>query len=388
MSPLLNRLVSIYLGEDIAHPHLRGISLAQWLLESARGTSDLATLHYNFGGLKFRKEMAGIATPVEYKAHDGTDKYCKFATLEHYIHGYWKFINRAPYTGWEAHCATPEEYIRYIGPIYTPSAGYADKVLALLPEANKLLDDARLALSNPPQPQSGGGGTVGSDLGTIVIDPGHGGMANMPGSASNHAISVSGVKEKKLALDFSFILRDEIVKALAKNEKVTVILTRETDKNLPGADRARMAFNHKAKIFLCLHFNGDPKPNTRGPETFYRAKENKNLNLKEDMAFAAAVQKALFDALFSLDPKTKDRGFKPDNQGNPNLPGFGVLNDQNLGNNERTDPCLAAYIEVEFITNPAVENLLISGPEAIKNRTLAMAAVAKAVVAQLRDLKK
>jgi N-acetylmuramoyl-L-alanine amidase len=208
----------------------------------------------------------------------------------------------------------------------------------------------------------------------------------LPGSDANHAISVSGVKEKKLALDFSLILRDQIYARAKTGERVKVVMTRETDKNLPGRERARFAFDHKAKLFLCLHFNGDQNRSARGTETYYRAKENGNINLEEDMTFAQSVQTALFKQLKALDNSAKDRGIKPDNEGNPNLPGFGVLNDHNLGNDERRDPCRAAYIEAEFITNPSVEKLLISGPDSINNRTLAMRAVADAVLQQMRQI--
>lgn len=383
---LLKRLAKIYSDEDIRHPQLRAVTLAQWMLESGRATSDLARLHYNFGGLKWRREMAGIATRIEYEASDGVDFYCKFATIENFITGYWIFLNRAPYSGWESHTATAEEFINFIGPIYTPSPTYPGKVLSLVGEAKGLLDAAVANGSGSEERRPSGGGSR-RNLGTIVIDPGHGGTQNMAGSDANHAISVSGVKEKKLTLDFSFILRDQIIARAKNNETVRVVLTRETDKNLPGRERARVAFQTKAKLFLCIHFNGLSNRSVRGPETYYRAKENGNINLEDDMAFAKRVQDALFNKLSSLDPGTRDRGIKPDNQGNPNLPGFGVLNDHNLGNDERPDPCLAAYIEAEFITNPAVEKLLISGPNAIENRTSAMQAVADAVLAQMRSMR-
>ena len=55
---------------------------AQWMLESGRATSILARDHYNFGGLKWRKEMVPYATKIKYVAHDGEDFYCKFALLK------------------------------------------------------------------------------------------------------------------------------------------------------------------------------------------------------------------------------------------------------------------------------------------------------------------
>jgi N-acetylmuramoyl-L-alanine amidase len=375
---LLNKLVAIYRGDDIRYPQLRAVTLAQWMLESGRATSKLARLHYNFGGLKWRNEMAPFATKISFEAHDGVDFYCKFATLENFIAGYWAFLDRAPYSGWEEHVETAEDFIQFIGPIYTPTKNYATKVLGLVPEAQGLLDQTEDAAEVVAL-------AAATSLGTIVIDPGHGGTTNLPGSSANNAISKSGVKEKKLTLDFCLILRDELLKQAAKaNEQIKVVLTRTTDVNLAGKDRAAMAFTNRAKLFLCLHFNGLSNPAIRGSETFFRAAENGNLNLDDDIAFATDVHNALHGAIKALDSNAKDRGVKPDTQSGPGA--LGVLNDHALGNDRVVKMCRSAYIEAEFITNPAVDALLVSGPNAIPNRTKVMAAVAKAVRAHMKEM--
>lgn len=380
-NPLLQRLVTIYSGEKIRYPKLRAVTLAQWMLESGRATSDLAKMHYNFGGLKWRKEMAAYATKIKYEAHDGIDYYCNFATIENFITGYWAFLNRAPYSGWEEHTASAEEFIRFIAPIYTPNKNYAGNVLALVPEALQLLDQEPSGLDSQG---TGTGGQAATDLGTIVLDPGHGGTKKMPGSSPNNATSVSGVKEKKLALDFCLILRDEILKQAHKgNQKINVVMTRTADVNLPAARRAGLAFERRAKLFLSIHFNGNG-PSTRGCETFYRAKENGNLNLADDIAFAGDVHRALFDAMKTLDPGAKNRDVKPDTK--TKLKALGVLNDKNLGNDRVAKKCRAALMEVEYITNPKVEALIVSGPNAIANRTKIMAAVAGAIRTHMKAM--
>jgi N-acetylmuramoyl-L-alanine amidase len=372
---LLQKLVTIYRGDQIRYPQLRAVTLAQWMLESGRATSKLAKLHYNFGGIKWRKEMTPYATRIEYEANDGVDYYCKFATIENFIAGYWAFLNRAPYTGWEEHVETADDFIGFIGPIYTPTKKYADKVLALVPEATQLLaqvgGEFPLVAASLPAAAT-------TDLGTIVIDPGHGGTVNMPGSSANNAISKSGVKEKKLTLDFCLTLRDELLKqAASADQSIKVVLTRTTDINLAGADRAGMAFTNLAKLFLCLHFNGLADASVRGTETYYRAPENTNLNLQDDIAFANDVHNALFGAFKALDPGAKDRQVKPDTESGPGS--LGVMNDHALGNDRVAKMCQSAYIEAEFITNAAVDTLIVSGPNAIANRTKLMAALAKAI---------
>jgi hypothetical protein len=135
------QLVKAYLDADVEFPNLRDVTIAQWILESGYGRSRLAEEHLNFGGLKWRAEMAGFAEPVDYPAHDGVDQYCKFASVAAFIAGYWKFLDRAPYRGWRDHAATPESFIRFIGPIYTPTQLYADTVLSLLPKARAILTE-------------------------------------------------------------------------------------------------------------------------------------------------------------------------------------------------------------------------------------------------------
>ena len=146
MHTLFKQLAKTYLTLDpeIEFPHLKAVTLAQWLLEGGRTPSPLAKEYFNFGGLKWREEMLGnptnsSATPVKYLAHDGWDVYCKFTSVENFIRGYWRFIERSPYSGWRNHSSSPEDYIRFIGGIYTPTVGYADSILGLLPEIEALL---------------------------------------------------------------------------------------------------------------------------------------------------------------------------------------------------------------------------------------------------------
>jgi N-acetylmuramoyl-L-alanine amidase len=380
---LLKQLVSRYAAARISHPQLKSVTLAQWLLESGRGTSPLAVQHLNFGGLKWRPEMAPHARSVSYEAHDGRDDYCKFASVDDFIAGYWTFIGRSPYRGWESHSSSGAQFMRFVGPIYCPKKGYADEVLALVPEAERLLSaaggdsaDASPAPAPAPAPAA-----RGKHLGTIVLDPGHGGKADLPGSSWNNATSASGVLEKTLTLDFCRVLADELEKqAAAAGHGIDVVMTRKSDVNVAGAARAAHAATHKARRFLSLHFNGYT-PETSGTETYYGAKENGNLNLKADMSFAQAVQDGATAGLKSVGHVTKDRKIKPDTLTKHKK--LAVLSDINLGNANRADKCAAALLELEFITNTAVDHLLISGPKAAANRQAVLASVAKAIVAEM-----
>jgi hypothetical protein len=133
-------LVSTARTADIPAPALRAAMLAQWMLESSRGSSELARLHCNFSGLKWRSGMEGFATPVRLADRDGGDSYCAFADFPAFIRGYWRFIGRAPYEGWWSFAGDPIGFIRFIyDGGFATSAGFADAVLELLPEAARLL---------------------------------------------------------------------------------------------------------------------------------------------------------------------------------------------------------------------------------------------------------
>jgi len=224
-----------------------------------------------------------------------------------------------------------------------------------------------------------------ANLGAIVLDPGHGGTAKVGGSSPNNAKSVSGVLEKNLALDFCKILKAELEsQASATGDKVDVFLTRTTDVNIGIAARAKLAKTKNAKLFLSLHFNGLDDSSVRGAETYFATKRNGNHTEAADKAFATKMQSALMAGLKAVDPTSKDRGVKPDTDSGPHR--LGTLSGVALDNVGRTNKCLAAYYELEFISNQKVETALISGPGAAANRVTVMRSVAKAMLAQVRTM--
>ncbi len=130
---------------------LRIATLAQWVVESGRGSSELAEEHLNFGGLKFRQRMANIAEPVDYTGSDGVeDTYCKFSSISDFIQGYWVFINKGPYEGWEEHETDGAAYLRHIRDAgYAEDQDYVFKVVSRFSEARALLfKDAESANSD------------------------------------------------------------------------------------------------------------------------------------------------------------------------------------------------------------------------------------------------
>jgi len=129
---------------------LKEVNLAQWLLESARGTSLLATTATNFAGLKWRLEMdvvnsktgKAFATKIDIKVPSEPKKedFCQFENIDAFIIGYWKFLSRPVYAGLEDNTNTPENFLGFLqGKGYSTDPDYVKKVMNLVPEAQGLL---------------------------------------------------------------------------------------------------------------------------------------------------------------------------------------------------------------------------------------------------------
>ncbi len=93
---------------------------------------------------------------------------------------------------------------------------------------------------------------------TIVIDPGHGGLevgAKGPG----------GTLEKDVVLSISLKLKNIIERQLA----IRVVLTRDKDTDISLENRAALANNNRADLFLSIHANGSYRQKAHGSETYF-----------------------------------------------------------------------------------------------------------------------
>ena len=93
---------------------------------------------------------------------------------------------------------------------------------------------------------------------TIVIDPGHGGI-------ESGAKGKFGTKEKDITLGIGLKLKTIIERNLAYR----VVMTRDSDIDKSLEDRAAIANNNKAYLFISIHANGSHRRNARGSETFF-----------------------------------------------------------------------------------------------------------------------
>jgi len=138
----LEDMIVAYKKYDIEFPELKEITVAQWLLETGHGGSNLFKRYKNCGGVKWRGSL-GVeeSYEVNYTAHDGLDGYAAFVTFEGFFKYYWNFLERSYYVGWRSEAKkSPEAFMRHIVESgYCPGDGYIDKVLKLIPTAKKLL---------------------------------------------------------------------------------------------------------------------------------------------------------------------------------------------------------------------------------------------------------
>jgi len=225
-----------------------------------------------------------------------------------------------------------------------------------------------LAAAKPPSPTRNGQmdmtRVLGLKIGRIVIDAGHGGH-------DTGTVGPSGLMEKDLCLDVALRLGKMVQEKLPGTE---VIYTREDDTFVPLENRAPIANQSKADLFLSIHANSSRDKSARGIETYYlnfaasddalevAARENalsqgsihelqdylkkiaKNEKLEESREFALEIQEHLSKRLQKVSRHNKNRGVKK-------AP-FVVLIGANM-------PSVLA--EISFISNPTDETLLKKG---------------------------
>ncbi len=103
---------------------------------------------------------------------------------------------------------------------------------------------------------------VGPDnkIDVIVIDPGHGG-------SDYGAIGPSGTREKDVVLSIA----KELAKLIRRDKQFKVIMTRDRDKTVTLEQRAEIANQAGADLFISVHANSTVKRHVRGWNVFFLA---------------------------------------------------------------------------------------------------------------------
>jgi N-acetylmuramoyl-L-alanine amidase len=195
----------------------------------------------------------------------------------------------------------------------------------------------------------------------IVVDAGHGGW-------DLGTVGRRGLLEKDLVLEIA----QRLGKLLENRLGADVIYTRQDDNYIPLDDRAEIANQSQADLFVSVHANYSDLPSARGVETYYTntfsapgSKEagsktavlqttngGKILTLsptdlrekvEQSRRLAASVQRSLYGTLVMQNPGLRDRGIKE--------AGFVVLTESAM-------PGILA--EVSFVSSPTDEQKLRS----------------------------
>jgi len=192
----------------------------------------------------------------------------------------------------------------------------------------------------------------------IAVDAGHGGW-------DLGTVGRRGLLEKDLVLEIA----QRLGKLLQSRLGSEVIFTRQDDNYVPLGERAAMANQAQADLFVSIHANYSDLGSARGVETYYtnflaapgarevEVRENggasnsmpvvklSSVELKDKIEqsrrLAASVQRSMYATLAGQNPGIRDRGVKE--------AGFVVLNETSM-------PAILA--EVSFVSSPTDEQKL------------------------------
>jgi N-acetylmuramoyl-L-alanine amidase len=196
----------------------------------------------------------------------------------------------------------------------------------------------------PPPPPT----AAGSSKKIVVIDPGHQAKGDSslepvgPGSSqkkakvsSGTAGTVTGIPESKLVLAVGLKLRDKLEAAGVK-----VVMTRtKQDVNISNIERAKIANEASADLFVRVHADGSDNPDVHGIHVLYPASIE---GWTEDIAAPSKKVAQLAQKELVAATGAKDRGID--------------ARDDMTGFNWSDVPAIIP--EIGFMTNPAEDKLL------------------------------
>ena len=136
-----------------------------------------------------------------------------------------------------------------------------------------------------------------SKLFTVVIDAGHGGKD--PGT---HGASL---KEKDLVLKVALKVGGYIEKNMPD---VKVTYTRKDNTFVPVEERARIANNNKANLFISIHANASPSATAYGTETWVMGldKSEKNMSVSKRENAVILLEENYIERYEGFDPKSPE----------------------------------------------------------------------------------
>ncbi|SFG36554.1 N-acetylmuramoyl-L-alanine amidase family protein [Pontibacter chinhatensis] len=101
----------------------------------------------------------------------------------------------------------------------------------------------------------------------VCLDAGHGGTA----ATDSYRAGPTGEREEWINLRVALLLQKMLEKKGA-----TVVMTRTADDNIPLADRARLAIDKNADVFLSVHHNATADPAVNFPIIYFHGNATEN----------------------------------------------------------------------------------------------------------------
>ncbi|SMO76432.1 N-acetylmuramoyl-L-alanine amidase [Fodinibius sediminis] len=102
---------------------------------------------------------------------------------------------------------------------------------------------------------------------TICLDPGHGGTAE----TDQYRVGPSGEREEWVNLRVGLALEK-----LLEEQGATVVMTRDEDIDVPLAERAQLAVEHEADLFVSIHHNATADPSVNFPIVYFHGNASEN----------------------------------------------------------------------------------------------------------------
>lgn len=132
----------------------------------------------------------------------------------------------------------------------------------------------------------------------VVLDAGHGGKD--PGC--------SGAKSKEKDIALNIALQVEQLLNANKVFKTKAILTRKSDEFIGLSDRAKIANNQKADLFISVHCNANDNHEILGTETYAMGlhKNNANLNVMMNENSSILLEDNYKQKYDGFDPKSEE----------------------------------------------------------------------------------
>lgn len=217
--------------------------IAQAILESARGTSELARNAHNYFGLKWHEnrcptaigyyEKVGFEQNKDWTYTPGMMKWMKFTDVESGVKGYFDFINTSNYSTLKG-VTDPEKYLRLIKDVgYATSLNYVENLMKVIADYDLTRFDKGV-----------------NRMKIIALDAGHG--VNTAGKRCMKAIDPNETREWYLNDRIS----DRVEELLADYDcKVVRVGDTTGKKDISRSQRVATANNINADVYISVHHN-------------------------------------------------------------------------------------------------------------------------------------